>query len=109
MAPRIVRHAMFAYRDQAGVEQYALRGQVIELDGEQLARAERLDAVAPQDEAAGITGAAPVRAPLGPDEVLAAGAQADDAGSTDQVGDTTATSGAAVEKPAARRSSRSSG
>lgn len=105
---RIVRHAMFTYTGADGVERHALRGEAVELTDTELERAERLEAVAPEDEAGAITAAAPVAYPMGPDAVLAAGAQADDAGSDEQVGETTETSGdtadtAAPAKPAARR------
>lgn len=111
---RIVRHALFTYRDEQGLERTALRGQTVELTDAELERAERLEAVAAEDDT-DVLAASPVVAPLTPDEVLAAGAQADDAGSDEQVGETTETvtdpageSGGATAKPAARRS-RSSG
>ena len=102
---RIVRHAMLSYRGEDGVKRHALRGQVVELTDDELARAERLEAVGPEDDAAAITAATPVVYPLGPDEVLAAGEQADDAGSDKQADDTAADTPA--EKPARRSRSSS--
>lgn len=110
---RIVRHALFTYRDEQGLERTALRGQTVELTDEELERAERLEAVAPEDDT-DVLAVSPVVAPLTPDEVLAAGAQADDAGSAEQVGETTETvtdpadEGAATAKPSTRRSRSSS-
>jgi len=45
MAKRIVRHALFSYRNADGVKLTAFRGQEIDLDGKELERAERLQAV----------------------------------------------------------------
>lgn len=109
---RIVRHALFTYRDEQGLERTALRGQTVELTDDELERAERLEAVAAEDDT-DVLAASPVVAPLTPDEVLAAGAQADDAGSDEQVGETTETVtdptvDGGTAKPSTRRS-RSSG
>jgi hypothetical protein len=50
-AKRVVRHAVFAYVDPKGVYRMAVRGDTIELDGDELERAERFGSVA-KDEAA---------------------------------------------------------
>lgn len=51
MATRVVRHAVFAFVDPEGVNRLALRGQTIEIDGDELARGERFEALV-ADEAA---------------------------------------------------------
>jgi hypothetical protein len=97
MAKRIVRHAMLSYKDSTGVLRHALRGQTVELEGEQLERADKRGSVAPVDEAGAIAAAAPVVYPKDPVEVLAAAPPAED---TDE--------GDAPAKSSARRT-RSSG
>ena len=42
---RVVRHALFSYVDPKGVTRMAVRGDRIRLDGDELARAERFEAV----------------------------------------------------------------
>lgn len=95
----VVKHAMLTYTDEAGSRRNALRGRTVELTAEEFDRLERLDAVVAEDDeaAAGITGASPVVAPATPDEVLARGEQADDAGSDEQQGETTETVDAAAD------------
>lgn len=48
---RVVRHAVFSYTDPKGVLRTAVRGDTIELSGDELERAERFEAVAKDDAA----------------------------------------------------------
>lgn len=91
---RTVVHALFTYRDSDGVQQTALRGQTVELTDEELKRAERLEAVGPEQAPIELRAEETVRQPLPPTEVLAVGEQADDVEKP--------------EKPAARRTSTAS-
>jgi hypothetical protein len=49
MAERTVSHAMLSYHDKDGLPRMALRGEKVQLEGDELARAERLGAVVEGD------------------------------------------------------------
>lgn len=76
MSKRTVAHALFTYQDEKGGQRMALRGQEIELSGDELKRAEELGAVVDGD-LDGPTGG-PVVAPTPPVDPEVAGELTED-------------------------------
>jgi hypothetical protein len=79
---RVVKHAVFSFVDPKGVYRLAVRGDEIEIDGDELARAERFDAV--------VESAADLPVPLAEEEPLVPlveGAETSPVGAQDGDGD----------------------